>query len=62
MVHGAIDGFSRFIPYLSCENNNLSATVLHLFHAAVLKCGLPESVRSDCGRENIKVCHYTNYY
>lgn len=55
VVHGAIDGFSRFVAFLHCSDNNRSATVLQLFCGAVDEYGLPARVRSDCGRENIKV-------
>ena len=34
MVHGGIDGFSRFIVYLGCNTNNTSDTVLRLFVSA----------------------------
>ena len=56
VVHGAIDGFSRFIVYLHCSGNNKSQTVLQLFDNAVKDFGLPDRVRSDRGGENIKVC------
>ena len=55
-MHGAIDGFSRFIVYLHCSNNNKSETVLQLLDNAVKDYGLPDRVRSDKGGENIKVC------
>ena len=35
VVHGTIDGYSRMITYLQCNNNNLAATVLHLFLDAI---------------------------
>ena len=56
VVHGGIDGFSRFVVFLRCGNNNLSDTVLGLFTAAVREYGLPMQVRSDRGGENVKVC------
>ena len=54
-MHGAVDGFSRFILYLHCSNNNKSETVLQMFDNAVKDYGLPDHVRSDKGGENIKV-------
>ena len=35
-----IDGYSRMITYLQCNNNNLAATVLHLLLDAILIHGL----------------------
>lgn len=55
VVHGGIDGFSRFIVYLNCGVNNLSDTVLELFKSAVKEYGIPLQVRSDHGGENVKV-------
>lgn len=58
VVHGAVDGFSRMITYLSCSNNNRSTTVYKLFLGAVEKLGVPSRVRSDKGGENILVCQF----
>ena len=58
VIHGCIDGFSRLVLYLICENNNRSATVLHHFIAATRKYGLLSRVRSDKGGENFGVCEY----
>jgi len=55
VVHGAIDGFSRFIVYLCCNTNNTSDTVLQLFTKAVQSYGLPDKIRCDKGGENVKV-------
>ena len=35
VIHGAIDGFSRLIPFISCSTNNRAETVHHLFAGAL---------------------------
>ena len=56
VVHGRIDGFSRFIVYLSCNTNNRSSTVFKLFHIAVQDYGIPDRLQSDKRGGNVKVC------
>ena len=58
VIHGAIDGYSRMITYLQCNNNNLAATVLHLFLDAISIHGLPSRVRADFGVENVDVARF----
>ena len=58
VVHAAIDGFSRVIPYIKCADNNRASTVLDVFCNGVTQFGLPERVRSDHGGENIHVWRY----
>ena len=61
IVHGGVDGFSRFIVYLWCSTNNRSDTMLTLFHNAVVEFGLPQRVRCDKGGENVKVSQVTKF-
>lgn len=55
VVHGAIDGHSRTIIFLSVATNNRAETVLQCFREGVEQFGLPERVRSDQGGENTDV-------
>ena len=67
VVHGAVDGFSRLITFLTCADNNRACTVLKSFQDGVANYGLPTKVRSDYGGENTEVwrfmiaSHNTNY-
>ena len=58
VVHAAMDGFSRIIPYIECADNNHASTALEVFCNGVTRFGLPERVRSDHGGENIHVWRY----
>ena len=55
VIHGGIDGYSRMITFLRCHSNNKSESVLSVFSDGVSKYGLPLKVRTDHGRENVKV-------
>ena len=37
VIHGGIDGFSRYIVYLHCSTNNKKETVLDLFEQAIFE-------------------------
>ena len=58
VIHGAIDGYSRVITFLTCSSNNRADTVLHSFVNAVSTFGLPHKVRTDGGGENVHVWEY----
>ena len=58
VIHGAIDGYSRLIPFLHCSTNNRAVTVHRLFVNAVSAFGLPHRVRTDGGGENVAVWEY----
>ena len=62
VTHGAIDGFSRKVLYLTCANNNRASTVVSFFSNAVDLCGLPDRIRSDKGGENVDVWRYMLHY
>ena len=58
IIHGAIDGYSRTVMYLTCSDNNRASTVLSSFTKAVQENGLPTHVRSDLGGENVDVWRF----
>ena len=55
VVHRAIDGYSRLIPYVYCADNSKSDTVFELFQNARQSYGIPSRVRRDHGLENMGV-------
>ena len=58
IIHAGIDGYSRLIVYLKCSTNNRASTVYELFLRAIQQYHLPSRVRSDQGRENIRVAQH----
>ena len=58
VIHAAIDGYSRTITFLKCSNNNRATTVLDGYKEGVSIYGLPISVRTDHGGENVDVWRF----
>ena len=58
VIHGAVDGFSRLLTFLSCSDNNRAETVLFKFIGATLEYGLPSRIRTDKGGENVGVWRF----
>ena len=57
-MFGGVDGFSRAITYLSCQNNNRADTGLSEFLKRVESFGLPSRVRTDQGGEHVDIARY----
>ena len=62
VVHGFIDGYSRFITGMKASNNNKAETVGQLFKAIIEVHGLPSRARGDHGVENIVVAAIMEEY
>ena len=58
LIHGAIDGYSRVLPYLKVARNNRSDTALSGFLLGVDRYGLPSRVHCDKGGENVLIAEY----
>lgn len=58
VTHAGIDGYSRLIVFMHCSDNNRSTTVYTHFLKAIRLYGLPSRVRTDQGKENIKIAEH----
>jgi hypothetical protein len=58
VIHGFIDGKTRFVVGLRAHNNNRAATVLRFFSQIISVHGCPSRVRGDHGVENGQVADY----
>ena len=58
VLHGGIDGYSRLVVYLRCNNNNRASTVASDFIRATTTYFIPSRVHCDYGRENTDVAKF----
>ena len=58
VIHGFIDGKTRFVVGLRAHNNNRADTVLHFFKDILAVHGCPSRVRGDHGVENARVADF----
>lgn len=58
IIAGGIDGFSRYIVFLECVNNNRAVTLHRCFMSAIEKYGTPLRLRCDQGLENLHIAEY----
>jgi hypothetical protein len=59
VVHAAIDGFSRYIVFIKCGDNNRASSVLSKFKDGCREMKLlPRRLRTDKGGENRHVCSF----
>jgi hypothetical protein len=58
VIHGFIDGKTRFVVGLRAHNNNRADTVLSFFMDITEEHGCPSRLRGDHGVENIRVAEF----
>ena len=61
VVHGAIDGKSRLIPYLRAATYNTAEAAGHFFMEGIREFSTPSRVRADHGVEFVKVGRAMNF-
>jgi len=54
IIHGCIDGLSRYVIYMKASGNNKSVTVSRLMRDSFYRYGVPSHLRVDKGVENRK--------
>lgn len=54
-IHGAVDGFTRLVVMMNCNDNNRAFTVLAAYSEAVNIHGFPNFLYMDKGTENVRV-------
>ncbi|XP_045202384.2 uncharacterized protein LOC123555860 [Mercenaria mercenaria] len=58
VFHGGIDGYSRMPMYIVVASDNKADTALQAFLKGVAEYGVPQRVRTDKGKENVKIAEY----
>jgi len=58
VIHGFIDGKTRFIVGLRAHSNNRADTVLLFFLEIIKEHGCPSRLRGDHGVENVRVAEF----
>ena len=58
VIASAIDGSTRFCPYINIATDNSAGTNLIAFKKGVEAYGLPSRVRADRGGEGVKIARY----
>ena len=58
VIHGFVDGKTRFVVGLRAHNNNRADSVLRFFMEIIGVHSCPSRVRGDHGVENVKVAGF----
>lgn len=60
VIHGIIDGHSRYIVSLNAAPDNTARTAFQFFEAATQRYGFPHRMRGDHGGENVRIAEVLN--